>query len=831
MGERLIAPLLRYAFRRRAIVLGAGAAIAILSVPLILAIRFDSNVLNLLPRRGPAVQAFQAYLARFGTLDKLYLVFEAPEDHTIGEASALVDAYVEELRHTPGIAHVDADVIAPDKDWTYLFNHELLLLDPAQRRDALARFRPENMGAHLARARETLSVSSADVKAMVQSDPLGLLPMLRDRLAGEAALLAIDPTQRGYVSRDGRARLVMAKPITPAQDTAFSRRLLAALDAAAERARTRAAEAWRESGDDPIDATIQSAGAYRVAPETEAVIRREAIFNAAGSLAGILLLVFIVFRSARVLLCGALPVVLAAIVTLGVCGVLFQLSTAASGASAMLFGLSIDGGLLLYVRYLQERELDGDGEQAAGRLAGSGISMMLGYLTTAATFFGLMAVDFPTLQELGRLIGIGILMCGVFTLALTPALLPRRTGERANRPLTTAWLARSVRQGRAPILVATVFATVGLGVAATRLRVVPTLQRLEPHTVETDRERAIATRFGLPEDVVLVVTRGADLEAALTAQKRLAVQLEDAAVPMSSPVSLLPAQAEQAQAADEIRAAGLSPATVASALAAEAARAGFRPDTFRPFLDRLPELLDPGQRLTFDGYKAHGLEDALSRHVSIVDHDVMTVSYIYPRTAADVTIVDEAVARIGPPLVTTGVTPVNRELETSFMPQFLTGAVIGTIGVIALTFLGFRDVRLTILALVPTALGLVWGMGLLALLGIELDLFSIFSLLMCIGIGVDYGIHVLHRYALEGPHGMSNALTTIGPAILLALATTGIGFITLGGSSYAPLRSMGYASAITATTCLIAALVALPAMLPERWQAPARRADASLGTP
>jgi predicted RND superfamily exporter protein len=109
-------------------------------------------------------------------------------------------------------------------------------------------------------------------------------------------------------------------------------------------------------------------------------------------------------------------------------------------------------------------------------------------------------------------------------------------------------------------------------------------------------------------------------------------------------------------------------------------------------------------------------------------------------------------------------------------------------------------------------------MGLLAVFGVELDLFSVFSLLMCIGIGVDYGIHVLHRYALEGAHGMSEALTTIGPAILLALATTGIGFATLGGSSYAPLRSMGYASAITATTCLIAALIVLPAMLPEHWR-------------
>jgi predicted RND superfamily exporter protein len=816
MGERLIAALLRFAYRRRLVVFTGAAAVALLSVPLILRIRFDSNVLDLLPHRGPAVGAFQQYLARFGSLDRLYILFEVGEDHTIDEAADLVDAYVEELRKAPEVTHVDADTIAVGKDWSYVLDRELLLLDTAERRKALERFAPSQMDRTLAAARDTLSTGSADVKAMVQNDPLGLLAMLRDRLSGEAALLALDPTQRGYVSRDGRARLVIVKPSSPPYDTAFSRQLLRRLDAVAARARTRAQTAWEQAGTEKVDVKIDSAGAYRIAPETEAVITREGIFNAVGSLAGILLLVFIVFRSARVLLCGSLPVVLAAAATLGLAGLFFRMSTAASGASAMLFGLSIDGGLLLYVRYLQERET-ADGETASGRLAGSGMSMMLGYFTTAATFFGLTLVDFPTLQELGRLIGAGILMCGLFTLALTPALLPRHLTRRTNRPLTTPWLARLVTRGRSAILVVAAIATVGLGIAATRLRLVATLERLEPQTVETEREKQVAKRFGLPEDVVLAVTRNADLESSLVAQRRMAAKLREAGVPFSTPVSLLPPQADQQQAAGEIAAASLSPQSVATSLTEAADRSGFRPDTFKPFLDRLPTVLDVSKRLTADGYSAHGLDDALSRYVSIAGTDVMTVAYVYPRSADEVARVDQAAAAVGAPLVMTGVTEVNRELEDSFLPQFVAGAVIGTAGVILLTFLGFRDVRLTALSLLPTVLGLVWGMGILALLGIELDLFSVFALLMCIGIGVDYGIHVLHRYALEDQSSMSDALTTIGPAILLALATTAIGFATLGGSSYGPLRSMGYASAITATTCLIAALIVLPALLPERW--------------
>ena len=58
----------------------------------------------------------------------------------------------------------------------------------------------------------------------------------------------------------------------------------------------------------------------------------------------------------------------------------------------------------------------------------------------------------------------------------------------------------------------------------------------------------------------------------------------------------------------------------------------------------------------------------------------------------------------------------------------------------------FRDWRLCALALLPTFAGLVWTAGLLALAGVELDLFAVFAVVTFVGIGVDYGIHMVHRY-------------------------------------------------------------------------------------
>ena len=105
-------------------------------------------------------------------------------------------------------------------------------------------------------------------------------------------------------------------------------------------------------------------------------------------------------------LVGALPSALSLLVVLGILGFTgATLSAAAAGSAAMLFGLGVDGVVLLYVAHTLAagREAESDGMVHA--IAGPSVSMLLGMWTTAATFYGLTFVDFPSLQQLGLLIG------------------------------------------------------------------------------------------------------------------------------------------------------------------------------------------------------------------------------------------------------------------------------------------------------------------------------------------------------------------------------------------------------------------------------------------
>ncbi|MHB8533736.1 MAG: MMPL family transporter [Solirubrobacteraceae bacterium] len=634
--------------------------------------------------------------------------------------------------------------------------------------------------------------------------------------------VSFDAAAEGYISPDGHSRLVIVKPKGPPFDTDFCKALFARLAAVEATARRQAAD-----DADAGSVTIQAAGAYRVSLEAEQLIRREGTVNAIGSLALLLLVVFAVFRTPWVMLYGFAPLALAAVLTLGVNG-LFEgsLSPATSGAAGMLFGLGIDGVVLLYLRYLEECREGASADQAIRRMSGTASSVVLAQVTTAATFLALLFIDFPSLQDLGSLVGFGILLCCGFTIMLLPALLPRGADAPAGRGLTAAWLGRFVTRAATPIVWVSAFATIALGAASTRLHLDTSVDRLQAQTRGALLEKQVADRFSLPRDVLLVLNDHEDLEPLLETDARLERALATEAPPVTASGIgfLLPSAREQARVAGVILAAGMTSAGATRDIEAAAARAGFRPGTFVPFLARVPRLLDPRERITYDGLMAHGLGPIVSRFVVRQDGRYQAVTYLYPKPPVDIEALRRIVHDVDPNLRLTGLRVINHDLRRQVFPEFLKGLAIGTLAVAVLIYAVFRTIRHTLLALLPTAVGFIWSAGVLALLRVELDLFSLFAAVTFVGIAVDYGIYVLYRYRFDRSCDMNAVLTKTGAAIIIACATALIGFGTLVNSSYRPLHVFGLMSIVTLVCCLVASIVFLPALVVEmdRWSRSAR---------
>lgn len=810
--------IVAWAARRRTLVCAGLACLIAASAFGATRLTFDSDVLSLLPRDGRVIPAFRDYLARVGSLDQLYVQFTAPDGQAIGDYEDEIDAWIEALRDAPEIDRVDSGVADGSRDFQWLADRRLLLLRGEALEQGLARLSGPGLQTAVSDSRGLLSAPSPSVVDLVRNDPLGLFGLLRQTLGGAQSGINIGITEGGYISPDGRSRLVMARPRRPPFDTEFAHALE---DRLAEIRSRLAAErdASAETGDEPLPPLeVVTAGGHRVAVETERQVKQESILNTVGSLALILPLLFLVYRSVWLVVFGALPSAVSLLVVLGMLGMAgVQLSAAATGAAAMLFGLGVDGVVLLYVAYLLRTSAD-DNRDIPERLAGPSSSMLLGMWTTAATFYGLTFVDFPSLQQLGRLIGHSMLACGVLTLILVPALLPRKPSRKQARSLTLPKLAAWTARHRTAIVVGAVVATIGLGAVASRLRIDPTLDRLRSATDAARLELEIGQRFGLPDDVFVVLSDGPDLDALLTTNERLAdrVRTELPGMPFQPPSQLVPSAATQRTTAARIAQSGATVDSVRGELERAREAAGFKPGVFDPFADRLPELLDTGTRLGYDDFVSHGLGDLVQR--LIVKGDRWTVvTYAFPREPAEADRLQQIVDDVDPAQTLTGISLVNRELAARFAPQFYKGLAIGSAMVIVLVLAAFRNLRLAFFALLPTIIGLVWTAGILALTGVQLDLFAMFAVVTFLGIGVDYGVHLVHRYQEHGD--AQRATSELAPVILVAGAITLLGYGTLVNSSYPPLRSIGVVSAVSVAALAAASVLVLPALLNMRRQA------------
>ncbi len=127
----------------------------------------------------------------------------------------------------------------------------------------------------------------------------------------------------------------------------------------------------------------------------------------------------------------------------------------------------------------------------------------------------------------------------------------------------------------------------------------------------------------------------------------------------------------------------------------------------------------------------------------------------------------------------------------------------------------FRELKSTMLAMIPLLIGTVWIFGMMPALGIELNLANSMFLPLIVGAGVEYGVIIVfrwHQREKDKPAGVVLPRSTALGVILAGLSTT-VGFGCLMVSSHKGIFTLGLLSAIGSLTVLAAAVVFLPSLL------------------
>jgi uncharacterized protein len=128
--------------------------------------------------------------------------------------------------------------------------------------------------------------------------------------------------------------------------------------------------------------------------------------------------------------------------------------------------------------------------------------------------------------------------------------------------------------------------------------------------------------------------------------------------------------------------------------------------------------------------------------------------------------------------------------------------------------LDYRNLRDTIIAMLPAAGGGAVLLGCMAAMNVPLNPVNMIVLPLLLGIGVDNGIHLVHDYRRQVANRsdyVPSADTING--VLLTSLTSIIGFGSLMISAHQGLFSLGFCLAIGITGCLATSLIPLPAIL------------------
>lgn len=145
--------------------------------------------------------------------------------------------------------------------------------------------------------------------------------------------------------------------------------------------------------------------------------------------------------------------------------------------------------------------------------------------------------------------------------------------------------------------------------------------------------------------------------------------------------------------------------------------------------------------------------------------------------------------------------------------SYLRAGVLALIVVFALVWIDFRSLRDSLLCLVPVAVGFAVTFGVMYLAGMTINPANIIVLPLMFGIGVDAGVHMIHRDRMNPgvrPLGLTSGT---GKAISLTSYTTMIGFGSMTIASHRGIVSLGFVMCLGIGMTLIACWTVVPALL------------------
>ena len=160
----------------------------------------------------------------------------------------------------------------------------------------------------------------------------------------------------------------------------------------------------------------------------------------------------------------------------------------------------------------------------------------------------------------------------------------------------------------------------------------------------------------------------------------------------------------------------------------------------------------------------------------------------------------------------------NNLLQSLFKSQILTLGFV-MIGILAMFIVLFRNIKLSLIGVVPNFIAAFFILGIIGILEIPLDMMTITIAAITIGIAVDNSIHYIYRFKEEFNNikdykkTLKKCHSTVGIAILNTSITIVFGFSILVLSNFIPTIYFGIFTGLAMLLAMVSVLTLLPALI------------------
>jgi len=817
---RLDRTVAHFVTHRRTVVFAiVGLLMAASLLVIVFGLRFNSDILDLLPKNFDSVQAFKTTDREF-TNARLLTFALVSQDPSLDDTTT---RFCDELRKQPWVVRVTANAPIETPDGvedlqTHMAVPLLLNLDPPAFASAMQLLQPARITSRLHELRAKMDAFGMS-ETKLDYDALGLV---QEALRPAAGSFSSDQSE-SFVSDDGSMHLVFVETRQTGIGPHECQALMRQVDAFKAQFLTSC----------KVQPQILITGRNAYVDEISRAMRFDIVSTLLGSVVLVSVVFYVGFRRFWPLVALMNVLLLCCVLAVAAGGLIFhELNLITIGLCSILVGLGVDFGMLLYGSYQSQRNTGVEHEEAIARsLKQLGEGVFVGALTTAAAFVSFVLSDCAAFAQLGTLIAIGILIASVLMMTVFYACVSRRRPPEEHDLLFEAgkrYVAGVFRNPKPVLIVTTIFLLALCAVAVApigELRMEPDPKTLEPVCDASDALHTIQSTFPAAKEPLMVLVDASDAQSCHDAWAK--VQKQWSALVAAGKIRGFLSPAPFALSPDNTRAnlkqlAAVDLPAARDSYAKALATEGFNASD--PAFQNVFKLIDTLVAARTSGIPVTNWHDILPISSSwwfMLDHFFSSDSFLaaasvtpleHIRNVEDKNTLHDELIVPGVSMHITGWTYVLADLIPWAKHKLtLLSVVMVSFNIILLAFL-YRKPGPLLILMISLALSVGAMIACLKIFGFALNLFNVLAFPLVLGVGVDYGIYIL--LAMRQPGDKEYAFATIIKPVILAGLTAVAGFGSLAIAHNPALRGLGAVSAIGIACCLFSTIFfILPAYL------------------